>query len=150
MKLGEEPLVLALHERMDPVPNEEEIDIHMLNGISFCAQIRAANWDFKNWDYNALLRDECRKNGFDISSIYECNGALAALMLTCAGIAACYIRGAFFIFCAASTSISSRSAGSPRLQSRSYCGTTPTTLHAACAPFWILCKTLAARRKTWS
>lgn len=96
MKLGEEPLVLALHERMDPVPNEEEIDIHMLNGISFCAQIRAANWDFKNWDYNALLRDECRKNGFDISSIYECNGALAALMLTCAGIAACYIPRSVF------------------------------------------------------
>lgn len=94
--MQEEPLVLALHESMDPEPESNEIGIRQLANIPFCAQIRGTNWDFRNWDYNALLREECAKNGFAISSAYECNGALAALLLTCAGLAACYIPKSIF------------------------------------------------------
>ena len=89
--LEEERLVLAIHETMDPCPERDTIPVEQLKELPFCAQARAPNWDYRNWDYNASLQEECRRRGFSLNAIYECKGALASLMLTCAGLAACYV-----------------------------------------------------------
>lgn len=91
MILENEPLVLAIHRDLDPCPEQDVIDVELLRDVPFCAQARAANWDYRNWDYNAMLREECLKRGFELNAVYECNGAMSALMLTCSGLAACYI-----------------------------------------------------------
>ena len=67
------------------------IQIEELKGLPFCAQIGALNWEYRNWDYNAMLQNECMRKEFSLNAIYECNGALSSLMMTCAGLAACYI-----------------------------------------------------------
>ena len=89
--LGEEAMVLAIHEDMDPCPASGSIDIKSLKGIPFCSQVNTDNLEYRNWDYNAVLNHECMRHGFLLNSIYECNGVLSAFMLACAGLAACYI-----------------------------------------------------------
>ena len=88
--LYKERSLLVIHEDMDPCPELDEIAIEMLRGIPFCS---GTNVDRERqiWDYAEVLQKECRKHGFELDMAFECTGVMSRLMLTAAGLAACFI-----------------------------------------------------------
>ncbi|WP_294144791.1 LysR family transcriptional regulator [uncultured Clostridium sp.] len=88
--LNKEKSMLAIHETMDPCPDQKEIPIELLRGIPFCS---GTNVDRERhiWDYANLLQEECRLHGFELNMAFECSGVMSRIMLTSAGLAACFI-----------------------------------------------------------
>ena len=89
--LKEERMVLAVHQNMDPCPCQTSIEIDDLRGLPFCSRLDTNNPEYQNWDFSVVLNQECLSRGFTLNTAYECNGALSGFMMTCAGLAACYI-----------------------------------------------------------
>lgn len=87
--LKSDPTVVAIPSCLDPVPEQETISLQHLKGIPFCASIER-NRAYRNWDYGAALRDECRARGFDLLAPYECSGTMGCILMACSGICACY------------------------------------------------------------
>lgn len=88
--LKKEKSLLAIHEAMDPCPGQDEIPIELLRGIPFCS---GTNVDRERqiWDYANLLQKECSSHGFELNMAFECSGVMSRIMLTAAGLAACFI-----------------------------------------------------------
>lgn len=85
-----EKSLLAIHKDMDPCPERDEIPIELLRGIPFCS---GTNVDRERqiWDYADVLQKECRMHGFELNMVFECSGVMSRMMLTAAGLAACFI-----------------------------------------------------------
>lgn len=88
--LNKERSMLAIHEDMDPCPESDDIPIEMLRDIPFCS---GTNVDRERqiWDYANLLQKECSMHGFELNMAFECTGVMSRIMLTAAGLAACFI-----------------------------------------------------------
>lgn len=88
--LSKEKSLLIIHKDMDPCPDQDEIPIELLRGIPFCSGTNE-NREKQIWDYAAALKRECRRHGFELNMAFECNGVISRLMITAAGLAACFI-----------------------------------------------------------
>ena len=93
-----EQTCLAIHEDMDPCPESEEIRLEQLQDIPICFSIQDQK-EYRNWDYGALLYEECLKRKISLKRVYECSGTVIDLMLTCSGLAAsCIPQETFHMF----------------------------------------------------
>lgn len=82
-----EQTCLAIHESIDPNPDSDVIQLEQLQNIPICFSMQNQK-EFRNWDYGAILQEECLKRDFPLRRTYECSGTIADLMLTCSGLAA--------------------------------------------------------------